>query len=119
MYKRLSYLRNPRYAAQTTAPAALPLKGSSAAHRRRHGPQAGSSSTTVQPRQYGSRAVLTGAEAGFGVCPAQVIQWWGGQQRGICIWWQPYDAFMRILPLPPPSTNVFHSNCSAVAGGTV
>jgi hypothetical protein len=79
MYQRLSYLRNPRFAAQAAAPAALPLKGSSAAHRRHCGPQASSSTTTVQPRQYGSRAVLTGAEAGFGVCPAQVIQWWGGQ----------------------------------------
>lgn len=108
MYQRLSYLRNPRYAAQSTAPAALPLKGSSAAHRRHGAPLA---SSTVQLGQYGSLAVLTAAAAaGIGVYPSQGVLFDAYEPGGVylqTVQLQNTGTVMRQLRLLPPSSRYF------------
>lgn len=112
MYQRLSYLRNPRFAPPSAAPAALPLKGSSTAHKRRGRPQAASSSSssTVQPRQYGTRAMLTAAQAGFGVYPAHGVLFDAYKPGGVylqTVQLQNTGTVMRQLRLLPPSSRYF------------
>lgn len=118
MYQRLSYLRNPRYAAQAAAPASLPLKGSSTAHRRRTGCKPDRSST-VQPRQYGSPPVLTAAEAGFGVQPALGVLFDAYQPGEACfqtVQLQNMGTIMRQLRLLPPSSRYFQLSFPRQAG---